>query len=136
MIRQNCSRRFLCRFSQPSFGQRYRLEVQRTRYRSYVTGSIHSWGRSRLTYVPGDCWLKERKLTWQRPSVTVGFSVQYDFKISSVIHLFILNLLQRLITTKNVSKLRANCPLPLSSPQNNVSGRNHLQMVVVECTEK
>ena len=58
--------------------------------RSYVTGSIRGWGQSHVTYFPGGCSLEERKLTWQSPSITVEFSVQYNLIITSVIYIFIL----------------------------------------------
>ena len=48
--------------------------ICRWRYRaghwSYVTGSIHGWSRSHLTF---GCWLEERKLTSQSPSIPVRF---------------------------------------------------------------
>ena len=69
--------------------QQYGLAVPRAGDRSYVTGSIRGWSRSQLTYLMGGCSLKERKLTSQSPSITVEFSVQYNLKITSVIHIFI-----------------------------------------------
>ena len=41
-----------------------------------------------LTYITGGCWLDERKLTSQFPSISVEYSVQYNLKISSAIYLF------------------------------------------------
>ena len=65
--------------------QRHGLAVPRAGDRSCATGSIHGCSRSRLTYIPGGCWLEELKLTSQSPSITVEFSVQYNLKIILVI---------------------------------------------------
>ena len=62
--------------------KRHGLAVPRAGDRSYVTGSIHGWSRSHLTYITGGCLLEERKLTLQSPSITVEFSVQYNLKIT------------------------------------------------------
>ena len=56
--------------------------------RSYVTGSIHGWSRSHLTYVPGRSRLEERKLTSHSPTNAIEFSVQYNTKITSVICIY------------------------------------------------
>ena len=69
------------------FSQRHAPAAPRAGDRSYVTGSIHGWSRSHLAYVAGGCWLEERKLTSQSPSITVEFSVQYNLKKNSVISL-------------------------------------------------
>ena len=69
------------------------LEVLRACYRFDVTGSIHGWSRSHLTFMPRGCWLERRELTLQCPSVTVQFSVQYNLKIdvqATDLHDFIL----------------------------------------------
>ena len=39
------------------------LAVPRAGDKSYVTGFIPGWSRSRSTYVPGGCWLEQHKLT-------------------------------------------------------------------------
>ena len=49
------------------------LAVPRAGDRSYVMGSIRGLSRSHLTYVTGGCWLEERKLTLQSPSITILF---------------------------------------------------------------
>ena len=46
--------------------------IMKVNYRSYETGSIHGWSRSHLIYIPGDCWVEERKLTSQSPPITVN----------------------------------------------------------------
>ena len=70
--------------------QRHGLAVPREGDRSYVTGSIRGWSRSHLTYIPGGCSLEERNLTWQSPSITVEFSVQYNLKTTPVIIIIII----------------------------------------------
>ena len=63
------------------------LAVPRAGDKSYVTGSIHGWSQSHLTYilyrVAAKCELKERKLPSQSPSVIVNFSVHSNLKIRS-----------------------------------------------------
>ena len=50
---------------------RHGLAVPRAGDRSYETGSIRGWSRSHSTYLTGGCWLEERKLTSQSPSISL-----------------------------------------------------------------
>ena len=62
---------------------RHCLAVPRTDDRFYMTGSIHGWRWSHLTYMPGDCWLEERKLTSQSSSITVEFSISSEAPVKN-----------------------------------------------------
>ena len=57
--------------------------------------------------LPGGCWLEERKLTSQPPSITAEFSVQYNLKITLVIYIYVARVravlsLQHTSTIENI----------------------------------
>ena len=91
--------------------QRHGLAVPRAGDRSYVTGSIRGWSRSQLTYLTGGCWLEERKLTSQSPSVTVEFSVQYIIMSSKLGNRYLKS--SAAAATAFWPKKQRRCRLPL-----------------------
>ena len=65
-----CAWRYCVQVTDPTWRVRFTAGADR----------VENW-----TYIPGGCWLEERKLTSQSPSITVQFSFQLNLKITSVI---------------------------------------------------